>query len=98
MAGKNPVTHVGKLYDIAARTIANALVDELPEVTEAGCALVSQIGKPVNEPQIFDLDVRTVADQRIADMAPQVRKIACAKLEGMTTLWQRVLKGEVSLY
>ncbi|NNG14564.1 MAG: methionine adenosyltransferase, partial [Gammaproteobacteria bacterium] len=54
-AGKNPVTHVGKLYNIVAQRIADSLVQELDEVREAYCYLVSQIGSPINEPKVVDL-------------------------------------------
>ncbi len=51
-AGKNPVTHVGKTYNIAAGLIADALVQELPEVPEAHCWLMSRIRQPINDPAI----------------------------------------------
>lgn len=58
VAGKNPVNHVGKLYNIAAGLIADALVRELPEVSACECYLVSRIGHPIDDPQIADLRVR----------------------------------------
>lgn len=47
-AGKNPVTHVGKLYNVAASRLAAAIVAEIDAVTGAECVLVSQIGEPVD--------------------------------------------------
>ncbi len=58
MAGKNPVTHVGKLYNAAATRIAHAVVAEVPGITEAECYLVSQIGAPVDRPRLTHLRVR----------------------------------------
>lgn len=58
VAGKNAVTHVGKLYNIVASLIAQRLVDELKPVSEAQCLIVSQIGSPIDEPQIVDVSVR----------------------------------------
>jgi S-adenosylmethionine synthetase len=43
-AGKNPVTHVGKLYSLLANRIAAALVTDLKDVTGAGVVLVSVSG------------------------------------------------------
>jgi len=60
VAGKNPVTHVGKLYNILAGQIAAALVD-IPGVVGAECLMVSQIGRPVSDPQI--VDVRLACDE-----------------------------------
>jgi S-adenosylmethionine synthetase len=38
-AGKNPVTHVGKLYSVMAHRIAAAVVAAVPGVHEASCYL-----------------------------------------------------------
>jgi S-adenosylmethionine synthetase len=57
--GKNPVTHVGEIYNVTAQLMTQALVDAIDEVTDARCCLVSQIGLPVNEPQLVDLRLRT---------------------------------------
>lgn len=44
VAGKNPVTHVGKTYNITAQRLASALVAEIEGVQGAQCCLVSRIG------------------------------------------------------
>lgn len=56
-AGKNPVTHVGKIYNVAARRIAAALVATLDGVCSAECVLVSRIGQPVCEPDLVHIRV-----------------------------------------
>jgi len=48
-AGKNPVSHVGKTYNIAARQICDKIVDDL-NVENVDCYLVSKmIAKPNEE-------------------------------------------------
>lgn len=64
VSGKNPVTHVGKLYSLAASLIAQRLVDDLPEIAEAHCLMVSQIGRALDEPQAIELAVRSRGDPR----------------------------------
>lgn len=98
VAGKNPVTHVGKLYNLAARSMAEALVESLDAVTEAHCVLVSQIGQPVNQPQIVDIDLRLEGGQTIAGLRPDVERVAEAELQRLDTLWQDVIAGTVPLY
>jgi S-adenosylmethionine synthetase len=48
LAGKNPVTHVGKLYNVVAREIAADLVASISGVAYAECYLVSRIGAPID--------------------------------------------------
>src|SRR5213076_1222501 len=51
-AGKNPVTHVGKLYNLLSFDIADRLVKEQAgKVREVWVRIVSQIGKPIDQPQ-----------------------------------------------
>jgi S-adenosylmethionine synthetase len=50
-AGKNPVSHVGKLYNIVAGRMA-ADIAAFDGVEEAYVYLVSRIGAPLEEPQI----------------------------------------------
>jgi S-adenosylmethionine synthetase len=97
-AGKNPITHVGKLYNIAANQIAGKIVAEIPEVTAAYCYLVSQIGKPVREPQLIDLQVQTAAGLPVEPLRQTVEAIAGEILAGMDTLWQRLVAGEFLIY
>lgn len=49
IAGKNPVSHVGKIYNVLAREIANELRATIPEITTAQCIIASQIGSPITE-------------------------------------------------
>ncbi len=51
-AGKNPVSHVGKLYQVYAQLIVDRICTEIPEVRAASCAMLSQIGAPITEPQL----------------------------------------------
>ncbi|MCA9992849.1 MAG: methionine adenosyltransferase [Pseudomonadales bacterium] len=51
-AGKNPVSHVGKLYNVLALQAAKAIVEALPRVRQAQVTLLSQIGRPLDQPQV----------------------------------------------
>ena len=53
-AGKNPVSHVGKLYNLAANRIAGAIVAEVPGAIEAYCWLLGRIGSPIDERQVAE--------------------------------------------
>jgi len=97
-AGKNPVAHVGKLYQIAAGRIAAALVAERNGILAAECYLASQIGRPVRDPQLADVRLLVRERGRPADFARQVRATVERELEGLGTVWRAVLAGEVPIY
>ncbi len=50
-AGKNPVSHVGKLYQVYAQLIVDRICADIPEVRAATCSMLSQIGAPITEPR-----------------------------------------------
>ncbi len=97
-AGKNPVTHVGKLYNLAAQRITNAIVRELAEVEEAYCYLVSTIGRPVVEPQLVDLQVRLVSDTTLAKVQAPIREIFNDQLSQMKVIQQELVDGIIKVY
>lgn len=98
VAGKNPVTHVGKLYNLVANLITTAIVEEIAEVTTAYCYLVSQIGKPVKQPQIIDLQLKTAEGRPVEDLQPAIEEIVWDYLLQIDTLWQGLLEGKYILY
>lgn len=97
-AGKNPVTHVGKLYNIVAQQIAVALVQELDEVAEAYCYLVSRIGSPIKEPMIVDIRVSLPDGGDIDTIQKSVDEIVNEKLENMDEIRQLLIGGAMVVY
>jgi S-adenosylmethionine synthetase len=50
-AGKNPVSHIGKIYNILSHQIANRIYESV-DAKEVYIWLVSQIGEPIDKPMI----------------------------------------------
>ena len=95
VAGKNPVTHVGKLYNIAAGLIAEALVDDVAEIEEAHCLLVSRIGQPITEPQAAHIRIRTA--QPLARLTPRIDEIVQRHLDMLPTLQVELVDGTIAV-
>jgi len=57
VSGKNPVRHVGKIYNVLASQMARAVCEEVDGVLEANVQLVSQIGRPVDAPWAASVQV-----------------------------------------
>lgn len=97
-AGKNPVTHVGKLYTIIAQRVAAALVNEIAEVEEAQCYLVSCIGQPVSEPQLVDVQVRLADAARLAAVKAEIQAIMRAHLQRAASMRDELIAGGIKVY
>ncbi|HLB80056.1 MAG TPA: methionine adenosyltransferase, partial [Dongiaceae bacterium] len=96
-AGKNPISHVGKLYNIAAGLIAETVVAEVPEAAAAECYLVSRIGQPIDEPQIAEVRLWPRAPRPAAFFTPAVEPIVRRRLVELRELWRDILSGAVGL-
>ncbi len=95
-AGKNPVSHVGKTYNIAARRICNKIIDELPEVTDASCLMVSKIGKPITEPQIMEIEIH--AENSRAEITSSIESIVEEIIQELPVIWKGFLNRQYELY
>ena len=51
-AGKNPVSHVGKVYNVLSHKIANEIYENVNGIKEIYFWLLSQIGTPIDKPKI----------------------------------------------
>ncbi len=90
-AGKNPVSHVGKLYNLFANDLCRTIVEK-GLAAEASAFLVSRIGKPVNEPEVLDIKVRP----EDADFE-SIRETASGMLDSMTGMWKKILDGKYGI-
>jgi S-adenosylmethionine synthetase len=97
VAGKNPITHVGKLYNVCASLLAQALVTGIEEVREAECVLVSRIGQPIDEPQIAELRLRCDAPEGTAPWA-RAAELAREHLRSLPSLWRELVEERVRLF
>lgn len=97
-AGKNPVTHVGKLYSVIAHRIAAAVVTEIPEVDEAYCYLLSRIGRPITDPAVFEVKVRLEESRRLAALSPRITEVARSTFAGVDSLWHEAVAGSLRLW
>lgn len=97
-AGKNPVTHVGKLYNIAAGGIARRIVAEFDPVHSARCVLVSRIGRPIDDPQLVDIGLCTADGRPVADYAAKISDLVRAELRGGEEVWRRFVERPERLY
>jgi len=63
-AGKNPVSHVGKIYNLLTHRMANKVHQQVPDVKEVYVWLLSKIGQPIDQPAVAA--VQLIPDNRAA--------------------------------
>jgi len=73
-AGKNPVSHVGKIYNILAHKIASQIYNQVNGIKEVYIWLLSQIGVPVDQPAIAAAQV-VMANGSIDDVRKEINEV-----------------------
>jgi S-adenosylmethionine synthetase len=97
VAGKNPVTHVGKIYNVVAGLIAEAVVDRVEGVDQAECLLVSRIGHPVADPAIAHVRIGGEGAVDPARRRAEIDVIVRGELARLPALQQSLVEGTLSI-
>lgn len=92
-AGKNPVAHVGKIYDVLSHRLARLIHARCPEVIEVYVYLTARIGEPVNEPWTA-VQLVMPGGLALADVEGRVRDTVNAELARMSDFQSELIRGE----
>lgn len=95
-AGKNPVNHVGKIYSVLATDIAASIAKENPGIKDINITLLSQIGKPIDQPKVASVTV--IADGDFPKMQSAIKREIDSRLENITDITERIVRGHVPLF
>ncbi len=92
-AGKNPVSHVGKIYNVLSHRMAETLFNEIPGVREVYVYLVSRIGTRVDRPQMAAVQIAPEHGLEIREVARQVEEIIMRELSGIDKFCKALSEG-----
>jgi S-adenosylmethionine synthetase len=97
-AGKNPVSHVGKIYTLLTHHIASQVVQRVPGLAEVYVWLCSQIGQPINAPLVAAAQVILQEGVGLPDVQPAVEAIIEQELAGIHEFGKSLARGELSVW
>jgi S-adenosylmethionine synthetase len=97
-SGKNPVNHIGKIYNLLSTDIAETVVNDVDGIRDLRIRLLSQIGRPINQPHVADAEVVTEPGVSVSDIERDVREIVDAELAGVTGVTRRAIDGDLTTF
>ena len=97
-AGKNPVSHVGKTYNLLSHQIAGEIYDSLDAVEEVYIWLCSQIGGRLDEPWSVAAQVALGDSASMADVEEPIKNIICSELTQIEAFTERLARGEFHVW
>lgn len=98
-AGKNPVTHVGKLYNI----LSNLVAEEIHKVgrgdiIEVHTRILSQIGKPIDQPQAASANIIYAPNVSPSKYEKEAVAVFDEKLRDIYKLTDEIVAGKLGVF
>jgi S-adenosylmethionine synthetase len=98
-AGKNPVTHVGKLYNILANQVADEIVKlGKGDIIEVHTRILSQIGKPIDDPLAASAKIGYADNVNRKKYEKEIRAVFDEKLANISDLTEQIVTGKTNVF
>ena len=98
-SGKNPITHIGKLYNIMSKLIAEDVAKKVSPEVEVRVRILSQIGKPVSEPLNCNVQlVSATENKKLAKWKQEAESIATDWLDNVDKVTDLIINGKVRTF
>ncbi len=93
-AGKNPVSHVGKIYNILSHKLAEKIYGEVPGIREVYVWLLSQIGRPIDDPLAATVEVKLEDGVKLTDVRERITDIVDGELSRISDFCMELALGK----
>ncbi|CAE6487417.1 MAG: methionine adenosyltransferase [Candidatus Nitrosotenuis sp.] len=98
IAGKNPVSHIGKIYNTLSFKLANDIQQQVPDIEEVFVWMYNIIGRPVNNPKAVVVQPLTKNNSELdTSQQAQIREIISSGLEKMDQFCRKLLYDETPI-
>jgi S-adenosylmethionine synthetase len=96
--GKNPISHVGKVYNVLALLAAQGIVERVPTVRAITVYVLSQIGAPLDQPLVATALVHPINGSLTPSIQADVQSVLDEHLEQVSSIRTRILNRELTLF
>jgi S-adenosylmethionine synthetase len=93
-AGKNPVSHVGKIYNVLAHRMAREIYQSIEGIKEVYVLLLSRIGSPIDQPQLATAQLLLERGRRINEISKKVEAVFERQFADINSFCAALARGE----
>jgi S-adenosylmethionine synthetase len=98
-SGKNPINHIGKMYNLLSTQIAQECVRKVDGIEEMYVRLLSQIGKPIDQPLVASIQVLPASGVKLKDINDDVYGIVDDQLACISAnITEKVIAGKLKTF
>lgn len=91
-AGKNPVSHIGKIYNILSYKLAEKIYKNVPGLREVYVWLLSEIGRPIDQPKVASAQLILEPNVKLSNVSEQVEDTIKGELERIDRFCESLVK------
>lgn len=95
-AGKNPVSHVGKIYNFLTFRIAQKVCEQITDIEEVYIWLLSKIGAPIDHPTVAAAQVVTKDNENIGRVKQKINEVLDKELENIQEFCMELAEGKIA--
>ena len=96
-AGKNPTSHVGKIYNVLSFKLAQEIYDNVDGIKEVYVWLLSQIGQSIDQPKIAATQIIPEDGNSIKELRPKIQSVLQYHLNNIDEFTMRLALGEIPI-
>jgi S-adenosylmethionine synthetase len=96
-AGKNPVSHVGKIYNLLTYRIADKICQNVSGVREVYVWLLSQIGQPIDQPKVATAQLIMKKGKSLKKVSGEVRETIETELANIDKFTEELVDKSISV-
>ncbi len=93
-AGKNPVSHVGKIYNFLTHKIADEIYTNVTGIKEVYVWLCSQIGSPIDEPKVASVQVVLKKGVSLESVSDGIKEVTDRELSRIGEFCEELIEGK----
>jgi S-adenosylmethionine synthetase len=97
-SGKNPINHVGKIYNILSFRIADRIAKEVSDVRQVEVQLLSQIGRPIDDPRMAHISILAKDGSDFSSIQRDANAISDEMLANIKRVTDDVIHGKVRTF
>jgi len=96
-AGKNPVSHVGKIYNLLTHRIASCVYGQVDGIEEVYIWLLSQIGRPIDQPAIAAAQVVMKSGNSFEHVRKEIEEVMDNELKNIEKFCTDLAYGKIPI-
>ena len=97
-SGKNPINHVGKIYNLLSNKMAANIAKEVEGVKQVHIMLLSQIGKPIDQPKAASAQLILEDGYKTETVNREVESVMDSWLQDVGKITEMLVQGKIGTF